>query len=251
MAGRVVVVAALVVLGGCGAFGGTDRQPVTPVPVPEQSRPAGLAPGVADDAVDSRRLGAAHRRATQNRSYTLSMRLSMEWGTQVVALAVEGRHRYDYRTDIVDQQYTRQVYASGDRRYVYNERTEGTWTATGDPAPVRVLIDPDPARLVEAYFDTDVRVERPACESCPVTLTARDPPPAFEPADNYTVRATVRPEGLVTSLNVSYRDPASDSRVEYDIRYTDVDNTTVGRPAWVRRGSANATDNGAALSDAA
>lgn len=253
MASRAAVVVVLLILAGCGAFGGPDRQTVTPAPVPEQSQGDGLAPGVSADGVDARRLGAAHRRATRNRSYALAMRVSMEWGTQVVSLAVETSRRYEYRTEIIDQQYTRRVYTDGSRRYTRNERAQGTWTTTGEPAPVSAMLDPDPARLVEAYLDTDVRVAEPQsdCGSCPVTLTARDPPPAFEPADNFSVRAAVRPDGLVTSLSVSYWDRSSDSHVEYEIRYTDIGTTTVSRPAWVRSDPANATDSDTALSDTA
>lgn len=248
MAGRVAVVVFLLLLAGCGAFGGPERQTVTPAPVPDAGS-TGLAPGVTAEGVDARRLGAAHRQATRNRSYTLEMRLSMEWGTQVVSLAVADSDSYEYRTEIVDKQYIRRVYVDGPKRYTYNERTQSTRIDTGEPVRVSAILNPDPARLVEAYLATDVRVERPDCGSCPVALTAQDPPSTFEPAENYSVRATVHPDGFVTSLRVGYWDPTSDSRVEYDVRYTAVGNTTVSRPAWVGGGPVNATDSGPALSD--
>jgi hypothetical protein len=251
MAGRVAVVLLLLVFAGCGAFGGAERQTVTPVPVPEGAQDDRVEPAVAEGAVDARRLAAAHRRATRNRSYVLGMRLSLEWGTQLVSLVVKDRYRYQYRTEIVDQQYTKRVYATGDRRYIHDERAEGAWTATRQPTPVSERLDPDPARLVEAYLATNVSVERPRddCDSCRVTLTATDPPAAFEPADNYSVRATVRPDGLVQSLTVSYWDRSRNAPVRYEVRYSAVGTTTVSRPAWVRQRWGNATDSGPALSD--
>lgn len=251
MAGRVAIVLVLLVFTGCGAFGGAERQTVTPVPVPEGSQDDRVEPAVTDDSVDARRLAATHRHATRNRSYVLGMRLSLEWGTQMVSLVVEDRYHYQYRTEIVDKNYTKQVYTDGDRRYIYDERAQGAWTATRRPTPVGDLLDPDPARLIEAYLATNVSVERPRddCDTCSVTLTATDPPPAFEPADNYSVRADVRPDGLVQSLTVSYWDRSRNALVSYDIRYSAIDDTTVSRPAWVRQRWPNATDSDPSLSD--
>ncbi|WP_225308125.1 MULTISPECIES: hypothetical protein [unclassified Haloarcula] len=82
-----------------------------------------------------------------------------------------------------------------------------------------------------------------------MTLTATDPPAAFEPADNYSARATVRPDGLVRSLTVSYWDRSRNSLVSYEIRYSAVGETTVSRPTWVRKRWGNATDSDPELSD--
>ncbi|AEM56220.1 hypothetical protein HISP_03080 [Haloarcula hispanica N601] len=251
MAGRVAVVLLLLVFAGCGAFGGAERQTVTPVPVPEQSQDDRVEPALTENTVDARRLAAAHRRATWNRSYVLGMRLSLEWGTQIVNLVVEDRYHYQFRTEILDQNYTKQVYTNGNRRYVYDVRAQGAWTATRRPTPVSGVLDPDPARLIEAYLATNVSVERPRddCDTCRVTLTATDPPAAFEPADNYSARATVRPDGLVRSLTVSYWDRSRNSLVSYEIRYSAVGETTVSRPTWVRKRWGNATDSDPELSD--
>ncbi|MFU1782545.1 hypothetical protein ACM16X_14270 [Haloarcula japonica] len=253
MPGRVAVLLVLVLLlfAGCGAFGGAERQTVTPVPVPEQSQDGRANPAVTGDTVDARELAAAHRRATRNRSYVLGIRLSLEWGTQIVSFVVEDGDNYEYRTEIVGQNYTKRVYNNGNRRYVYDERAEGAWTATRRPIPVSGVLDPDPARLIEAYLATNVSVERPRddCDTCSVTLTATEPPPAFEPADNYSVRATVRPDGLVQSLTVSYWDRSRNSLVSYEIRYSAVGETTVSRPTWVRKHWGNATDSDPELSD--
>ncbi|NLV15090.1 hypothetical protein [Haloarcula argentinensis] len=251
MAGRVAVLLALLLFAGCGAFGGAERQTVTPVPVPEQPQDGRAAPAVTGDTVDARRLAAAHRRATRNRSYVLGMRLSLEWGTQIVSLVVEDRYHYQFRTEIVDQNYTKRVYTNGNRRYVYDERAEGAWTATRRPTPVGGVLDPDPARLIEAYLATNVSVDRPRddCDTCSVTLMATDPPPAFKPANNYSVQATVRPDGLVQSLTVSYWDRSRKAPVSYEIRYSAIGDTTVSRPAWVQQRWGNATDSDPELSD--
>ncbi|WP_420182418.1 hypothetical protein ACNO8S_02455 [Haloarcula sp. KBTZ06] len=251
MAGRVVILLVLLLFAGCGAFGGAERQTVTPVPVPEQPQDSRAASALTENTVDARRLAAAHRRATWNRSYVLEMRLSLEWGTQIVNLVVEDRYHYQFRTEILDQNYTKQVYTNGNRRYVYDVRAQGAWTATRRPTPVSGVLDPDPARLIEAYLATNVSVERPRddCDTCRVTLTATDPPAAFEPADNYSARATVRPDGLVRSLTVSYWDRSRNSLVSYEIRYSAVGETTVSRPTWVRKRWGNATDSDPELSD--
>ena len=253
MAGRTAVLLVLVLLlfPGCGAFGGAERQMVTPVPVPEQSEDNRADPAVTENAVDATRLAAAHRRATRNRSYVLGMRLSLEWGTQIVSFVVEDRYRYQYRTEIVNKNYTKRVYNNRNRRYVRDKRAQGAWSATRRPAPVGDLLDPDPARLIEAYLATNVSVERPrdGCDTCPVILTATEPPAAFQPADNYSVQATVRPDGLVRSLTVSYWDRSRKAPVSYEIRYSAVGDTTVSRPAWVRQRWPNATDSDPELSD--
>ena len=251
MTARIAVLLAFLFFAGCGAFGGAERQMVTPVPVPEQSQDNRANPAVTEDAVDARRLAAAHRRATRNRSYVLGMRLSLEWGTQVVSLVAEDRYRYQFRTEIVNQNYTKRVYNNRNRRYVYDERAQGAWTATRRPTPVSGVLDPDPARLIEAYLATNVSVDRPRddCDSCSVTLMATDPPAAFEPADNYSAQATVRPDGLVQSLTVSYWDRSRTAPVSYEIRYSAVGDTTVFRPAWVRNRWRNATDSDPELSD--
>jgi len=251
MAGRAAVLLVLLLFAGCGAFGGAERQTVTPVPVPEGSQDDRVEPALTENAVDARRLAAAHRRATRNRSYVLGMRLSLEWGTQIVSLVVEDRYHYQYRTEILDQNYTKRVYNNGNRRYVYDKRAQGAWTATRRPTPVSGVLDPDPARLIEAYLATDVSVERPRdnCDTCRVTLTATEPPAAFEPVDNYSVQAIVRPDGLVQSLTVSYWDRSRNSLVSYEIRYSAVGETTLSRPTWVTQRWANATDSGPELSD--
>ena len=251
MAGRIAVLLVLLLFAGCGAFGGAERQTVTPVPVPEQSQDDRVEPAVTEDAVDARRLAAAHRRATRNRSYVLGMRLSLEWGTQIVSLVVEDRYRYQFRTEIINKNYTKRVYNNRNRRYVYDKRAQGAWTATRRPTPVTGVLDPDPARLIEAYLATNVSVERPRddCDTCRVTLMATDPPPAFEPADNYSAQATVRPDGLVQSLTVSYWDRSRKAPVSYKIRYSAIGETTVSRPTWVRKRWGNATDSGPELSD--
>ncbi|WP_336357667.1 hypothetical protein [Haloarcula sp. CGMCC 1.6347] len=251
MAGRVVILLVLLLFAGCGAFGGAERQTVTPVPVPEQSQDGRVEPALTEDAVDARRLAAAHQRATRTRSYVLGMRLSLEWGTQIVSLVVDDRYHYQFRTEIVDQNYTRRVYTNGNRRYVYDKRAQGAWTTARRPTPVSGVLDPDPARLIEAYLATNVSAERPRdnCDTCPVILTATDPPAAFEPADNYSVQAIVRPDGLVQSLTVSYWDRSRNSLVSYEIRYSAVGETTVSRPTWVRKRWGNATDSDLELSD--
>lgn len=188
---------------------------------------------MTEDGVDARRLAAAHRRATRNRSYVLGMRLSLEWGTQIVSLAVEDRNHYEHRTEIIDKNYTKRVYADGSRRYISDERAQSAWTATRRPVPVSELLDPDPTRLVGAYLATNVSAERPRddCDTCSVTLTATDLPPAFEPADNYSVQAAVRPDGLVRLLTVSYWDRSRNALVRYEIQYSAIGNTIVSRPA--------------------
>ncbi|AUG46522.1 hypothetical protein BVU17_02935 [Haloarcula taiwanensis] len=251
MAGRLAVLLVLVLLTGCGAFGGAERQTVTPVPVPEQPQDSRAVPAVTENAVDARRLAAGHRRATRNRSYVLGMRLSLEWGTQIVSFVVEDRYRYQFRTEIINKNYTKRVYNTRNRRYVYDERAQGAWSATRRPTPVREVLDPDPARLIEAYLATNVSVKRPrdGCDTCPVILTATEPPAAFEPADNYSVQATVRPDGLVQSFTVSYWDRSRKARVSYEIRYSAIGETAVSRPTWVRKRWGNATDNDPVLSD--
>jgi hypothetical protein len=59
----------------------------------------------------------------------------------------------------------------------------------------------------------------------------------LEEVSNYTVTATVTPEGLVTSLNASYTVVRNGTRfrASYQVRYGRLDSTTVTPPEWYER----------------
>lgn len=247
MAIRAAVVVVLLALAGCQTLGGTERGTVTPAPVPEPTGAGTGVPGVGNDSVVSAdRLATTHADAVTNRSYTLWMRLSSGTSTQVVHLAVEDAYRYEYRTESVGRSYSDATFVDGERRYSRHERPLGVTYRVGEPIPLGRLFGHSPARFVRNYLsvdDTRVRVvERDGTREYEIVATNVSRP-ALDGSEEYDVRAVVTPPGFVRSFHVAYQSTAGNASVEYEFRYTNVDATTVDRPAWVRDRRGNATDS--------
>ncbi len=155
--------------------------------------------------VDARRLAAAHRRATRNRSYVLGMRLSRSGGHKSsvsssktgVATSSEPNYQHELHQRCTPPEPT----------LCLRRASTGSLDRNAAANPGSGVLDPDPARLIEADLATNVSVDRPRDDrdSCSVTLRLRtrrrrSNRPIIQRA------ATVRPDGLVQSLTVSYWD---------------------------------------------
>ena len=245
---RPVAVAVVVVLAGCGALGGTgagaderagsDATPtLTPVPVPEVTEtPVTLPPGLTGDRVtDTTALVDAHFAALAGRSYTLRIRVTVDDARSERLFRVETPTRY-VRADRLDGgSGDRTHFADGATLYTRNEfdgqRYYGRFDDV-DPPSTRTV------RLSRAYLRVDrVRVAETRVDGDPAyELTGSyDTHPAIESFRNVSLRAVIEPSGLIRTLNISYYRVNGGANVTRSFAYSDLDSTTVERPAWVDR----------------
>lgn len=275
----VVTLVAVLALAGCSGFafeGSETPTPVTPAPVPDAASDAG-PPGVSDGEVTSARLlGRAHGAALNGTGYTVVSNRTVVYPNGTVRSQIRTRVALEpsgtYLTDIAVRgphapvllgrpPATATFWSDGDRHLrrlerddqtVYNEYTPpdsyaGTWRYW-----VRsVALDGTPARDVTetvGSFRTLTVSEQTGTEAGylirgrglradeSVTGGTTDP-------TNASLTARVRGDGVITSYRVRYvaRTPDGERvRVRRVVRFTNVGETTVGRPDWYDR----ATDDG-------
>lgn len=258
---RVALVVVLAISAGCSALdtSGEATTTVTPAPVPQPNETAEaetLPPGVTGNAiVDINRLGGAHRQATNSSSYTWHSNYvvvrTLDNGTLNNTVRqgayVENQSVYTYWTNRKEAEedqgfnylgnYTE--YADGKARY--------TRLAQGNEYQYAELA-PQPARRQVGQRAGASIIEYLQAENVTVALTVVDGERGYEITGtdyalptagqlrNYSVRAIVTSEGFVRSLNVSFTRMQGGERemVTYSFAYTQVGNTTVEEPAWVR-----------------
>jgi hypothetical protein len=245
---RIVTVAFAVVLAGCGALGGASdpaRDPaeetptLSPVPVPEvTTAPPTLPPGVTGANVsDANALVDAHLSAVQGRSYTLTVRVSVDEERSERLFRVETPTRY-YRIDrLAEPRGDTTQFADGDTLYTrteygsaiqYGRFDDPTLSQSQTVMLSRAFLQVDAVSVAETRVDGELAYE----------LTGQYPVhPAVSTLANFSLRAIVEPSGFIRSVNVSYVRTGSDAgtNVTRSFAYSDVDATTVERPAWVDR----------------
>jgi len=242
---RGVAVVLAVVVAGCGSYVGgpgeqgadTPAPTLTPVPVPEVTEtPVTLPPGVTGDRVtDATALYEAHTDYIEGRSYTLHVSVDVDSGSSERLFRVETPTRY-YRHDLLPgRNFTR--YADGERVYVRTTIGDNELFASSDDVdrPTAHTV-----RLSKAFLQLDeVRVAKTLVDGeLHYELTGSYPVhPAVDSLQDVRLRAVLGPQGFVRSLNASYVAVSAGSRtnVTRSFAYTDVDSTTVERPAWVDR----------------
>ncbi|MFC7140079.1 hypothetical protein ACFQMA_09565 [Halosimplex aquaticum] len=272
MSRRFAAAAALaVVLAGCSAFAptgdaGTLAETVTPLSVPTDTTAPGEAlsppPGVAaNGSISPTALGAAHRRALANRSFTWSVeyeRRDLNAGVTVDAVSKRlrvGRDgSYLFRTER-SPGHRDALYANGTDAYAR--------TVLGNASTVRHLASVidyrnylTTTRSLRRYLPTRgasvARVERGGQTFYRLHATApargiRDGHPKLT-IHNYSATAYLTPAGFVRSLVVSYDYQLRTDRVAVALRadYGRVGETTVDRPEWATesRGERAATATG-------
>lgn len=246
---RLAVVGLVVVLAGCGALGGSggpdgpfdtetdEERTLTPVAVPEvTAEPAPLPPGVTTAGVtDADALLDAHRAVLRNQSYTLTVRLSVDGVVSERLARVESPTRYYQREVLAGSESNVSRFASDRTVYTRSVAPNATRYARFDTVrppgsqtvrESRLLLSVPTATVFETTVDG-----RPAF----VVRGSYPVHPAASALRNVTLRAVVRPDGLVRSLNASYTrvDGADRTAVSRSFRYTDLGETTVDRPDWV------------------
>jgi len=245
---RAVAVVLAVVLAGCGALGGGpgsvrdrtgDTPTLSPVSVPAATTASPtLPPGVTGDNVtDANALVDAHLAALQGRSYTLTIRVRVDGERFERLYRVETPTRY-YRADrLAEPRGDTTQFADGDTLYTRTEYGDAVQYGSFDAATLprsqtvmlsRAFLQVDAVRVAETRVDGE-----PAYE-----LTGQYPAhPAVSTLANFSLRAIVEPSGFIRSMNVSYVRAGTDAgtNVTRSFAYSDVDATTVERPAWVER----------------
>jgi len=243
-----------------------------------------LAPGLTRTGVtDVDALVAAHRRVTANRSFVWVERRGRVFGDSgdiaTASVAVRNRTVAHVESPTVYRVWTRQnsvrlgsesvgvasysAYADGQTRHVrYTldaRASDGDIGASGTEDRYRTLdaVSVHESDHVGGAATGGIR-NFLAVENATVSVTrvdgrtyyrvrSRQPPLASSgQIRNYTVTATVSPDGFVRSLDVSFVwATAPPRKVRYAFAYGDVDETTVDPPAWYRNQSTTGTGPGA------
>lgn len=245
----------LVVLSGCTGPLGSDAgtiETVTPAPVPTATLgPPGLS--VSSDTVDAARLVAAHERVVENGSVAVSLestRRPLPNGSERrrierSASTADPTVFYDYTNDSIG--FTRGVWSNGTH----------TVTHVRNPDVISFRIAPSPSRpedpleqahgtQLRAWFTHSQsqsidRVATAAGERYRVRATSTDDRIlgsvlSRDDVANATLVATIRPDGLITSLRLTYTLITQRGRFETTHRLTTTSGVeTLPRPAWVDR----------------
>lgn len=244
---RPVVVAAVVVLAGCGALGGTAGDAggpgtdatatLTPVPVPEVTEtPVTLPPGVTGaNVTDATALVDSHFEALAGRSYTLRVHVVVDGARSERHLRVETDTRY-YRADRLADPWGNTTQFADDGTLYTRDQYRGTFRYSRFDS--LDMHRSQTVQLSRAFLRVDrVRVAETRVDGQPAyELTGSYPThPATESLRNVSLRAVVEPSGLIRALNVSYDRESDGATVVRSFAYSELDTTTVERPAWVTR----------------
>lgn len=136
------------------------------------------------------------------------------------------------------------VFADGDREYVgFRDDLSGD-DRNGSFDEYRVFrlgsffspTDSPSATRIDRYLDSnETRLEVVTERTHPRYVVVATEPPAGLPdtVESYRARAIVRPDGIVTRLEVTYERRDADRTTRYEQRVSKLERTTVVEPAWV------------------
>lgn len=242
---RLVAVALAVTLAGCATVldDPSRTETVTPAPVSTpadgSSTGSSLPPGVTGTGVaDPRALLDAHRRAIEDRSYTLRVCVTSGGQRAERLLRFESPERYYHRDTEAGSAGTRTAFADGTRLYV---RTNRSGSVRYDAGNATAGPSTPTTRLLKTFLQVDNATVSKTRLNAGVGYEIRatyDAHPTVAEFRNYSVLAVVTPEGRLQSVTASYTrttgglDPVD---VFYSFQYTEVGSTTVTRPTWVER----------------
>ncbi|QLG61466.1 hypothetical protein [Halorarum salinum] len=266
-----IAIALLLVLAGCGGLAGpADEQrtvnpnlagapSATATPDPTEDYP----PGVSADGVDARELANAHVAALEDRPNAVRVHTTVVAanGTTLVSRTATTRENGSrssvslvtdgaapaFLGDVGDYAY----WSDGNETLVRQEQWNGSvehGTLPGDSEPAIGFTDTGRSVVEPALLAREFRyvgTERRGNATYHVLTADAGTVERDERADarNYRLTVAVTPEGVVESMTTRY-DTARDG-VEFTyvqrFRVSDVDGTTVDRPAWADEVMGNVT----------
>jgi hypothetical protein len=250
---------------------GTATSSLTPVPIPESDDREELAPGLTADGVESpEALADGHAASLSNRSYQLAVNRTVRYenGTLreqlLLDLSVAADRSYVVETGTAGPEapvflgtpparavfwsngsvYARQLTRDNETTYTEFQPTDGagTWRYWARTVPFGGQLA-SPRGFIETTFaSVPVRITRrvPAGETVTYWVAGNQATgPLSDVSDPQAVdlRARVTTSGLMRSLTLSYVGTMDGETVtvRWTVRYEDVGNTTVERPAWIDR----------------
>lgn len=252
-----VVVAATLLLSGCGELSAQDQpaieETVTPAPVPSTT-PTPVADGsagVSHDRVDPAEVAAAHDQALANESYTLTT--TVQWedsnGTSYQGQSIVRADR-DADTYVRSEDYAVARGSFNRTNFdVWYDGNQSLVRATFAQGPPEFQAFPNPTGNVDAetqyvrdlffrlsvdrvstYDDGSTAVQG----SLASTPGLRAPQEVTQPS-NGSMSAHIHPDGYVDRIAVGYDATVNGSavRVREEMTVSDVGKTTVTEPAWV------------------
>lgn len=277
-----VVLALSVVLAGCSGFpavGGSGSPTPTVTPVPVEQLSALLPPGVSEDGVElSGRLGEAHDRAIDGRSYVMTSNRTVRYANGTLSSTIATRVALDE-----DRQFLARVATAGPDAPVLLGRPPATavyWSdgttylrrLTRDGRTTHAEFEPPESWIGGWWYWVSTvpfggRDSRPETfyaalfSAVPTRLAGRTSvegttvfrleADGVQPVDdgfpgdvssvrNVTLVAHVDGDGLVRTLDLRYAGTLDGEpvRVHRTVRYRHVGSTTVDRPAWYDRAAA-------------
>ena len=220
-AGRVVIVALLVVLAGCGSIFDRGLTPTaSPAPVPDGPRPGltTLGPGIPPyDAVNATELLAAHDAALRGGLVRVVDSVIVNGSAlRVVArrtLVYERRNRlagsFLYATNRLSEPHYVSITRNGSGLFVTTTLRNGT-RYTNETVPPGISAHLPARNLTHGLLGTG-RFEAVGRDDDVVRLAATDPasltgllPAAFRRPHNVTATLTVTPSGRITQVSVGF-----------------------------------------------
>jgi hypothetical protein len=263
MARVAVVLAAVVLLAGCGSVATPDGEvtptrTITAVPLPQETPtprgPPVLAPGLSAEGVfDAAELADAHAATLSATSFTAVREerrqradgsLVSSYRSVVRMSAAGDRFRYGLnQTDVRDGRFRNQSlarYADGTRVYAATTRGgETTYSVLGDPGeptdPSAVFRENATARVGVVRLFGALRLDvtdRLTVDGRTVyRVTVENGSQRLGTLRDVSLNATVREDGLVTAYRLSYA--IGSLRVAVAVDFRDVGATEITPPGWL------------------
>jgi hypothetical protein len=242
---RVLVVGLVVVTAGCGSITGLQEGPetLTPVPVPEETATPDpmttLPPGMTGaGVVNVEVLIDAHQSALSDQSFTFKSRLEYEGRGATTLVKVESERRYYYVNSPSSMIGNISQYADGETQYTRDFRY-GLRYRRSEVTNVSTVYGNIPEQFVELYLVVDnatVAETRIDGERYYEYRVENATGPRTVDIDELRVRALIRADGFVRSVNATYVHETETGTVNVtdSFGYSRVESTTVERPGWVR-----------------
>lgn len=251
-----LILGAMIVTAGCQTIVG-DGLPGDSTPTPTPAESAVHAPGVTEHSVSPTRLGTAHRRDLRGRSYTLAVTTEVSYAdghrltiSHTRAIGADGSRHHEMRAegalrDVLSVppsavHSAEAVWSNGSVTYTrLRKRGITSYYRNGSVSENSAVFDA--TRFLTEYVASAERIDVRETEHdglIAYRIDATDGNGTATPDDDVSASLVVDTFGLIHRFRVraptetfySFRDGGD---VTITVRYSNVGNTTVTRPAWV------------------